>query len=442
MDWATVVPKQKVSYIMGNPPFAGYAMQSAEQKAEAVAVFGKIKLSNSIDYVGAWYHKAAKYIQDTNINVSFVSTNSITQGEQVAPLWGKMLGEYNIQINFAYRTFKWNSEATEKAAVHCVIVGFSLASEKKQNIIYDGETKKNAHNINPYLVDAPNVLIVSRSKPICNVPKMLFGNMPNDGGNFILTFEEKERLITTEPDTKAFIKRYIGAAEFINGGERYCLWLKNVPYSLMKNCPSVLARINKVRELRLKSTAKPTVEKAETPQLFFHISHPDSDYLLVPSVSSENRRYIPMGYMDKNTISSNLNMIIPNARLYHFGVLTSNVHMAWVRTVCGRLKSDYRYSGSVVYNNFPWPDTTEEQKAEVEKLAQGILNARAQYPDSTLADMYGETSMLFHPSLLNAHRELDRAVMNLYGFSVKETDEAACVARLMELYQTMTAGEK
>jgi len=436
IDWETVVPKDMLSYIMGNPPFVGASMMSAEQKQDAVAIFGKIKLSNSIDYVGAWYHKAAKYIQDTQVHVAFVSTNSITQGEQVAPLWGKLLSEYKVQINFGYRTFKWGSEATEKAAVHCVIVGFGINSDKEK-FIYDNAKKIAAKNISPYLVDAPNVLISSRSKPICEVPIMYLGNKPSDGGNLILTAEEKSEMLSKEPNAEKFIKRYIGAVEFINKKERFCLWLKDVVYADVKSFPSILERVERVREFRLASTAAPTVKKAETPHLFFFISQPNSDYLLIPSVSSENRRYIPMGYMDSYTISSNLNMIIPNATLYHFGVLTSNVHMAWVRVVCGRLKSDYRYTGVVVYNNFPWPNATEEQQTEIAKLAQDVLDAREQYPDSTLADMYGETSMLFHTSLLTAHQKLDKAVMKLYGFSIKDTDEAACVAALMEMYQKL-----
>jgi len=437
VDWESVVPRDKLSYIMGNPPFIGASNMKSEQKSDAVTIFGKIKLSNSIDYVGAWYHKAATFIQDTKIHVAFVSTNSITQGEQVAPLWSKMLNEYGVHINFAYRTFKWGSEATEgKAAVHCVIIGFSL-SNNVDKYIYDDVIKTKAQNINPYLVDAPNVLIASRSKPICNVPLMVYGNKPTDDGNLILSVDEKNDLIAKEPDSVQFIRRYVGATEFINNGERYCIWLKDVPFTALKNCPSILERVNRVREFRLKSTAKPTVDKANTPYLFFFVSQPKTEYILVPLHSSENRRYIPMGYMEADVISSNANSIIPNASLYHFGIISSNVHMAWVRAICGRIKSDYRYAGSTVYNNFPWPDATDTQKAEIEKLAQGVLDARTQYPDSTLADMYGETSMLFHTALLNAHRELDRAVMKLYGFPVKDFTEVDCVAALMERYQVL-----
>ncbi|MDR2599608.1 MAG: N-6 DNA methylase [Oscillospiraceae bacterium] len=440
IDWEDVVPKNELDHIMGNPPFLGYAMQNAKQKADAVAIFGKIKLSNSIDYVGAWYHKAAQYISDTKIRVAFVSTNSITQGEQVAPLWEKMLNEYGVHIDFAYRTFKWSSEANEKAAVHCVIVGISK-EYGGQRVIYDGETKTVVSNINPYLVNAPNVLILSRSKPICDALKMVYGNMPNDNGQFILSAKEKEELIASESGAERFIKPFISASDFINGKKRYCLWLKDVSFPMIKSYPLIQERIKKVREFRLKSTAKPTVDKAETPHMFFFSSHPDTDYILIPRHSSEKRRYIPIGFVSPDIVSSDANMIIPNAALYHFGIITSNVHMAWVRTVCGRIKSDYRYSGAIVYNNFPWPDATDEQKNEIEKLAQAVLDAREEYPDSTLADMYGETSMLFHTSLLNAHRELDKAVMKLYGFPVKDFSEADCVAALMERYQELV-GEK
>ena len=436
IDWDSVVPRRDLSFILGNPPFVGASMMTAEQKADAVLIFGKIKLSNSIDYVGAWYHKAAAYIKNTSVRAAFVSTNSITQGEQVAPLWNKIFNEYNVTIDFAYRTFKWANEAKGNAAVHCVIIGFSDDRVKKEKAIYTSDGMRiPSTNINAYLVDAPNVLISSRSKPLSDAPIMYLGNKPADGGHLILSEQEKDALLAKEPYTEKMIKRYLGAVEFINGKERFCLWMKDIPFADVKKCPSVLARIEQVRAFRLASTAKPTVEKAETPHLFFFISQPPTDYLLMPSTSSENRRYIPIGYMDKDTISSNANMIIPEATLYHFGILTSNVHMAWVRAVCGRLKSDYRYTGAVGYNNFPWPDATGEHKAEIESLAQAVLHARTLYPDSTLSDMYGEHSMMFHPELLKAHQNLDCAVMKLYGFPVKDTTEADCVAKLMERYQ-------
>lgn len=438
IDWETVVPKQELSFILGNPPFVGASVMSPEQKSDAVSIFGRIKLSNSIDYVGAWYHKAAQYIQNTPIRVAFVSTNSITQGEQVAPLWGKMFEAYGVCIDFGYRTFKWANEAKGKAAVHCVIVGFSVNDYKRKKAIYEDNGIIYAKNINAYLVDAPNVLISSRSEPICDVPKMFLGNKPADDGNLILSEEEKGHLLEKEPQAQKFIKPYLGATEYINGKKRYCVWLKDIPYQQIKNCPLILERIEKVRTFRLASSANPTVEKASTPHLFFFISQPDSEYLLVPSTSSENRRYVPIGYMDKDTISSNANMIVPGATLYHFGILTSNVHMAWMRAVCGRLEMRYRYTGVIVYNNFPWPVATDEQKGLVSVAAQGVLDARMQYPSSTLAEMYGEKTMDFHPELVKAHRALDRLVMQIYGYPIKETTEASCVADLMERYQVLT----
>ncbi|MCL2117670.1 MAG: hypothetical protein FWH27_04490, partial [Planctomycetaceae bacterium] len=440
IDWENIVAKEELSYILGNPPYVGASMMIPRQKAEAVEIFGKIKLSNSIDYVGAWYHRAAAYIQDTPIRVAFLSTNSITQGEQVAPLWGKLFNEYRVHIDFAYRTFKWSNEAKGKAAVHCVIIGFSTHQHNSPKTVYDSDgTKIAATNINAYLVDAPNVLIASRSRPLCEVPIMFLGNKPTDGGHLLLTPDEKDALLIKEPQAEKLIRRYIGADEFINGNERFCFWLKDIPFSDVKKCPSLLARLEQVRAFRLASTAKPTVEKAETPHLFFFISHPETDYLLIPSTSSEKRKYIPIGYMDKDTISGNANMIIPDATLYHFGVLTSSVHMAWMRAVCGRLELRYRYSGAVVYNNFPWPEVSDSQITEIEKLAQDVLNARASYPDSTLADMYGENSMPFHPKLVKAHQALDRAVMKLYGFG-KDATEAGIAAKLMVRYQELTGG--
>jgi len=437
LDWENIVPKNELSYILGNPPFVGASMMISEQKADAVAIFGKVKLSNSIDYVGAWYHKAAKLIQGTTIRVAFVSTNSITQGEQVAPLWGKMFDEYSVQIIFAHRTFIWSNEAKGKAAVHCVIIGFGTHSDNQSKIIFNSDGKKTAtRNINAYLVDAPNVLVASRSKPICDVPQMFTGNLPADGGNLILSADEKAEIISHEPDAATFIKPYVGAVELINGGDRYCIWLNDVPFSTVKKCPSVLRRIEKVREFRLLSSAKPTAEKANIPHLFFFIAPMSNSYLAIPKTSSENRRYIPIGFMNQSTVVSDNVRIIPNATLYHFGILTSNVHNAWMRAVAGRLKSDYRYSVTIVYNNFPWVNVTNEQKAEIEKLAQGVLDARARYSDSTFADMYGETSTSFYPELVKMHRALDAAVMKLYGFGTHAT-EAGMVANLMERYKEL-----
>ena len=437
VDWETVVPKDKLDYIMGNPPFIGASMMTQQQKEDAVAIFGKIKLSNSIDYVGAWYHKAAQLMQGTRIRAALVSTNSITQGEQVAPLWAKLINQYNIKIDFAYRTFRWNSEAKEKAAVHCVIIGFSQYGLAKKRMLYSTESvMQEASNINPYLIDAPTVLIESRAKPLSDIPTMYLGNKPSDGGNLILTTEEKDAILKSEPELSKFILPYTGAVEYINKKERFCLWLKEVSPTDIRKSNVLSQRLSAVREMRLKSTAAPTRAKADTPHLFFFISQPDSNYLLIPSTSSENRRYVPIGFLPPNVIASNSTTIVPNATLYHLGILTSNVHMSWMRIVGGRLKSDYRYSGGIVYNTFPWPTPTDEQKAKIEKTAQAILDARALYPDCSLADLYDEVAM--PPELRKAHQENDKAVMQAYGFWGKLNSESACVAELMKMYQNLT----
>lgn len=435
LDWESVVPKMELDYIMGNPPFVGASMMTVEQKKEAVSVFGKIKLSNSIDYVGAWYYKAAQIMQETVIRSAFVSTNSITQGEQVAPLWEKLFNHYNIHIDFAHRTFRWDSEANLKAHVHCVIIGFSTADVTTERQIFSNERIQKAANINAYLVDGPDVFISSRSKPLCDITGMVYGNKPTDNGNFILSQEEKELILSIEPDLKKYIRPYIGSVEFINRKIRYCFWLKDAKPSDIRNSKELYKRVEAVREFRLCSTAAPTRAKADVPHLFFFSSQPDDNYLMVPRVSSQNRRYIPLGFMEPYIIASDSCSIVPNAELYHFGVLMSNVHMAWVRTVAGRLKSDYRYSGSVVYNNFPWPVPTDAQKAKIEQTAQAILDARALYPDSSLADLYDELTM--PPELRKAHQRNDRAVMEAYGFSVKDMTESKCVAELMKLYQKL-----
>lgn len=436
IDWETVVPKAKLSYIMGNPPFVGASMMTPEQKKEAVAIFGKIKLSNSIDYVGAWYYKAAEYMRGTKVVCALVSTNSITQGEQVSPLWSKILFEYKAKLVFAYRTFRWDSEASIKAHVHCVIIGFTCSDYKKPLAIYEGDRLKSVSHISPYLIDAPDVLISSRSKPICNVPQMLLGNKPADGGNLILSEEEAQQIAKNEPQLIPFIKEYTGSYEFINGKKRYCLWLVNATPKDIRSSKELSKRLADVRTMRQNSSAKPTQEKADSPHLFFFISQPDTNYLLVPSTSSQNRRYVPIGFLTPDVIASNSTTIVADASLYHLGVLSSNVHMAWLRTVGGRLKSDYRYSNNIVYNNFPWPTPTDAQKAKIEQTAQAILDARAKYPDCSLADLYDELSM--PPELRTAHQRNDRAVMEAYGFSVKDMTESSCVAELMKMYQKLT----
>ena len=440
LDWSEVIAPDKLHYIMGNPPFVGGMMMSREQKQEMLDIFGKkLKGVGELDYVGAWYKKAAVLIeQNPSIRAALVSTNSITQGEQVAILWEPLMKEHNIHIDFAYRTFRWDSEADIKAHVHCVIIGFSKAQGNSAKRIYISDLQSiPATNINGYLADAPDVFIVNRGAPLCEAPAMNFGNMPRDGGGFILSEEEKEELITKEPLSAKWIHLFLGAAEFINNKKRYCLWLQGASPAEIRQCPTVLQRVNEVREMRLASSAASTRQMAETPTLFAQITQPVGiPYILVPRVSSERRRYVPMGFVDGNVIASDAVQIIPNASLYHFGVLTSNVHMSWMRVVCGRLKSDYRYSKDIVYNNFPWPEVTEEQKAKIEQTAQAILDARAKYPDCSLADLYDEVTM--PPELRRAHQDNDRAVIQAYGFVPGKTTESECVAKLFERYQELT----
>lgn len=437
IDWGEVIAPEKLDFIMGNPPFVGASMMSTEQKEDAVAIFGKVKLSNSIDFVGAWYHLASKMMQaNPAIRAALVSTNSITQGEQVAALWQPLFDRYGVHIDFAYRTFRWDSEADIKAHVHCVIIGFSISGNNTKRIYISDLQSLPAANINPYLIDAPDVFIESRSTPLCNVPKLTKGNQPSDGGNLILSEEERAAFIKNDPSIECCIRRYVGAKDYLNNNEiRYCLWLRNIPLSVYVKNKDIYQRLEAVREMRAASTAAPTRQAANKPALFFSMPQTENTYMVIPRVSSERRRYIPVGFMPPEIIAADSLSIIPNATLYHFGVLTSNVHMAWMRVVCGRLKSDYRYSGSVVYNNFPWPNPTDEQKARIEQTAQTILDARAKYPDCSLADLYDEVTM--PPELRKAHQENDRAVMAAYGFSTKMS-ESECVAELFKMYQELT----
>ena len=436
IDWETVVPKDKLNYIMGNPPFVGASMMTAEQKNDAVAIFGKIKLSNSIDYVGAWYHKAAQLMKNSNIRAALVSTNSITQGEQVAPLWDKLLNQYRVHIDFAHRTFRWDSEANIKAHVHCVIIGFSCVTNPNHKQLYTNERLILVDNINPYLLNAPNTLIWSASNPICDVPKMTKGNQPTDDGNFILSESERESLISKDRSIECCIRRYVGAKDFLNNNEvRYCLWLKNISPSVYVRNKDILSRLERIKEFRLKSSAAPTRKSANTPYKFFSTPQTDETYLIIPRVSSERRKYIPIGFMTPDVIAADSCSIAPGANLYHFGILISNVHNAWMRTTAGRLKSDYRYSGGIVYNTFPWPTPTDEQKKKIEETAQAILDARALYPDCSLAELYNELAM--PPELRKAHQANDKAVMQAYGFWGKLNTESACVAELMKMYQRL-----
>ena len=437
MDWNEVVTPDELDYIMGNPPFIGASMMTAEQKNDAVAIFGKGSRVNSIDYVGAWYYKAASMIQGTTIRVAFVSTNSITQGEQVAPLWTPLLDNYHVHIDFAYRTFIWNSEASDKAHVHCVIIGISACHSERNRRIYDGNQIQDVSNINPYLIDAPDAIIGTRSKPICDVPTISYGNKPSDGGNLILSEEERKRLLSDDPEMDPYVRRYVGARDFINSDEiRYCLWLKGVSPAAYRKNTEVMKRLQAVKEMRLKSTAAPTRALAERPYLFFSTPQTENPYLCIPEVSSGRRKYIPVGFMPNSIIAANTVVIVPDATRYHFGIIDSIVHMAWMRVVCGRLKSDYRYAGSVVYNNFPWPLASEAQRAKIEQTAQGILDARALYPDSSFADLYDDLTMPYE--LQKAHRANDAAVLEAYGFP-KDATESDIVARLFKMYQDLTS---
>lgn len=440
-DWETVVPKYKLSYIMGNPPFVGYSLQSKKQKEDILSVYidekGKpYKTAGKIDYVSGWYFKAAEMMKGTSIRSAFVSTNSITQGEQVAGVWKPLYDRFGVHIDFAHRTFRWDSEASLKAHVHCVIVGFSIAPNRKLRQLYTAERVQYVDNINAYLVNAETVFIEARNQPISEVPVLQNGGKPTEGGFLILTEEEKQELLKNEPQAEVFIRPYMMGRDFIMRKPRYCLWMVHANPAILNKCPLVKKRIEQVRAYRLASPKAATKKKAETPMLFDEVRECATDYVAIPKVSSENRRYIPMEYLPPEIIPGDKLFMMQGASLYSFGVLTSNVHMAWMRAVCGRLKSDYSYSNTIVYNNFPWPAPTGEQKAKIEQTAQAILDARALYPDSSLADLYDELTM--PPELRKAHQNNDRAVMQAYGFSVKNMTESSCVAALMKLYQELT----
>lgn len=446
IDWAEVVAPERLHYIMGNPPFVGYSLQSKEQKEDMLSIYvdekGKpYKTAGKIDYVAGWYMKAAQMMQvNPEIKAALVSTNSITQGEQVASIWQPLFDRYGIQFDFAYRTFRWDSEADIKAHVHCVIIGFSKKTpntirDKKR--IYISELQSTtAENINAYLIDAQDTWVNSRSKPLCDVPEMIYGSKPTDGGYLFLKEDEYNEAIQKEPALLKWIKSIYGSEEYINNKKRYCLWLVDITPQELRNSPFLMERVNKVREFRLSSTKAATRESANTSWLFQEVRYSKSDYIVVPRVSSERRRYVPIGFLTSDQLVNDAMQFIPEASLYHFGVLTSNVHMSWMRVVCGRLKSDYRYSKDIVYNNFPWPEVTGEQKAKIEQTAQAILDARAKYPDCSLADLYDEVTM--PADLRRAHQDNDRAVMQAYGFVPGKTTESECVARLFEMYQALT----
>lgn len=436
MDWEEVVPKTKLTYIMGNPPFVGARLMNQEQKNELNNVFEGWKNAGNLDYVSCWYKKAADYMEGTAIRSALVSTNSITQGECVSILW-KPLFECGIHIDYAYRTFVWDSEANIKAHVHCVIVGFSFAPNSNNRVIYTNGKPQKASNINGYLVDADNVFVESRNEPICNVPNMGIGNKPIDDGNYLFTKEEMDDFITKEPKSAKYFRPWYGSYEFIHRSPRYCLWLGDCTPAEINSMSLCKKRVEAVREFRLNSSSKVTRDIASKPTRFHVENMPNSTFIVIPRVSSQNRSYVPIGFMNNDVLCSDAIQMIPNATLYHLGVLTSRVHMAWMRAVCGRLKSDYRYSKDIVYNNFPWPNPTPAQRAKIEKTAKAILNVRDKYPDSTLADLYDEALM---PSdLRKAHAKNDRAVMEAYGFDVKTMTESSCVAELFKLYESITS---
>lgn len=439
LDWRTVCPAP--DYIIGNPPFVGYSLQSKEQKEDLLSVYvdesdKPYKATGKIDYVAGWYFKAAEMMQGTPIRTALVSTNSITQGEQVALIWKPLVDRFGIHIDFAYRTFRWDSEMAETAHVHCVIIGFSTApSDVPRRIYVSKDDYIEVKHINFYLIEAEDVFVESRPKPLCEVPEMTTGNRPADGGHLIIEGEDYAAFIKKEPGALPYIKKLVGAEEFINNKPRYCLWLVGVSPAVIRKLPLVLQRVEACRQDRLNAPDPGRRKLADMPTLFRETNNP-KNYILVPSTSSERRPYIPIGFLHEDTISTNANLIIPSASLYHFGILTSSVHNAWMRAVCGRLKSDYRYSKDIVYNNFPWPTATDADRAKIGATAKAILDARAKYPDSSLADLYDAAAM--PPDLRRAHSLNDAAVLRLYGLPA-DTPEPTIVAHLMNLYKELTA---
>ena len=443
VEWEDVVSKFELNYIMGNPPFVANsgrvsakessvkAMMSVDQKAEKEMLFGKS--GGVLDYVACWYKKASIYMKNTKIKAAFVSTNSICQGEQVAPLW-KPLFQEGININFAHRSFKWKSEASKTATVFVVIVGFSYL-KTEQNYLYDNDKFKIVKHINAYLVEAADVFIEKRSKPLCDVVTMHRGSQPTDDGNFIFTEAEYIDFIKQYPDSKHLFRKFMMGKDFIDRKPRYCLWLENIAPSELREYPPILKRIAAIREVRSKSTKEATRKKADTPTLFDENQQPSTNFVAIPEVSSGGRRYVPIDFMTPETVVGNKIRIVEDAGLYEFGILTSNVHMSWMRATCGYYGPSYQYSINIVYNNFPWPNPTEAQKAKIEQTAQAILDARALYPNSSLADLYDE--LLMPPELRKAHQQNDKAVMQAYGFWGKLNTESECVAELMKMYQEL-----
>jgi hypothetical protein len=445
LDWKEILPPDECSYVLGNPPFVGKQFATAQQKEDMRLICGKIKGAGVLDYVAAWYFKAARYIQGTDIGVGFVSTNSISQGEQVGVLWGELFARYRITIRFAHRTFPWASEARGRAHVHVIIIGFgaNVAANNKRIYDYDADqdavTVRSVSNISPYLIEGGNVVAASRNVSICGAPEMSFGNMPNDGGNLLMTNEEKATLLAKEPGAAKFIQPFLGAQEFINGWKRWCLWLKNASPAEYRGLPEVMKRIAAVKKHRRESRRETTRELARSPALFGESRQPSFRYLAIPKTSSEGRPYIPMGFLDADVIASTELFTIENASTYHFGILSSAMHMAWVRQVCGRLKSDFRYSNKLVYNNYPWPESpSDNQRAAVEKAAGAVLDEREKHlkKGTTLADLYDPLAM--PPGLLKAHAALDRAVDRCYRAQPFTSDRQR-VEFLFGLYEKLTA---
>lgn len=442
LDWNDVVPSNKLSYIMGNPPFVGHKNVSFEQKKDMKRIFNNKQ--GRLDYVSAWYMLTSRYIQNSKIECAFVSTNTVVQGTHLESLWHILLNDYHLKINFAYNTFKWESEASQKAAVFCVIIGFSLI-ERKEKLLFDA-FDQNAVNgkivnyISPYLDDKYMVVVRSQNKPISDRQPMVYGNIPRDGGFYTFTDDEKEAFLREEPNAAKFMYRFLGSKEYINNNQRWILFLKDAEPQELKSLPKVMERIQAVKEFRLSSKAEEIHKFAESPTLFAQQTQPVGEpFVIVPIVSSSRRRYVPMGYVDGNTIVNNRVFLIPNADLYMFGILNSNVHNAWMRKVAVRLKDDYSYSKDLVYNTFPIPELAEECKKNIAETAKSILNARALYPNSSLADLYDPLTM--PPELQKAHNANNRAVMAAYGFSTKMS-ESDCVTELMKMYQKITNENK
>jgi len=435
MDWETIVSKDKLNFILGNPPFLGHHLQSKEQKTELQTALSGVDASGVLDYVSAWYFLASKFIQGKDIRVGFVSTNSITQGEQVGILWEPLLNRFGIKIHFAHRTFKWSNEAKGKAAVHVVIIGFGCF-DVKQKVLFEydvvnGEPHEiKCKNINPYLVDAPDVLVRNRTNPLCDVPAMKYGSKPTDGGHFLFTEEEKTGFIDEYPAAKKYIRPYVSGEDFLNGTQRYCLWLVDAEPKEIASIKGIKERIDAVKKFRLESKAE-TTRNYPYPTLFRQVTQPNSKYILVPSTTSSRRKYIPFGYLSENVILSNASFSIEHTSLFHFGVISSLMHMIWVNYTCGRLKSDYRYSKDIVYNNYPWPkEVSEEKKKAVEQKAQNVLNVREEF-QATLAELYDPLTM--PPKLVKAHQQLDRAVDLCYR-SQPFQNEKARIEFLFSLY--------